>query len=201
MTPPEVESLQSRIRDRVRAEVAEAAVGLFLDRGFDETTVDEICAVAGLSRRSFFRYFQGKEDVVVSEFTAQAELGCAAYLARPSGEDMWLALRNSMIPLTDWVENDRARALALFRLVDASPVLRASYLSRVDRWRASLTAVISAEVGVVSDDGLRIDLISSASVGAYLAVTRAWVRSEGVDSMGALFDDAFAVLRPDVSLS
>ncbi len=201
MTPPEVESLQSRIRDRVRAEVAEAAVGLFLERGFDETTVDEICSVAGLSRRTFFRYFQGKEDVVVSEFTAQAELGCAAYLSRPAGGDEWLALRNSMTPLIRWVENDRARALALFRLVDTSPVLRASYLSRVDRWRASLTALISAEVGVASDGGLRIDLVSSASIGAYLAVTRAWVRSEGVDSMETLFDDAFAVLRPDLSLS
>ena len=68
------ESLQRRMKDRMLSEVAEMATQLFLAKGFDETTVDEICAAAGLSRRSFFRYFKTKEDIVISQLPVLSDI-------------------------------------------------------------------------------------------------------------------------------
>lgn len=183
----------------MRAEVAAAAVDLFLAKGFDETTVDEICAAAGLSRRSFFRYFRGKEDVVVSEFSALAEKGCRAFVARPADEDVWTALRRSMDPFIAWVDEDRHRAGALLRLVEQSPSLRASYLERVDKWRASLAGVLSVRLDAGTPHDLEIAVVAAACIGAHVAAARAWAVSDNAESPSATFDEAFAALAPNLA--
>ena len=57
-------SLQSRKRQLVRDAIYESAIDLFATKGFDETTVEELAEAAGISRRSFFRYFQSKDDLL-----------------------------------------------------------------------------------------------------------------------------------------
>src|SRR4051794_21550685 len=54
-------------RRAMRAQVSEMALDLFLDQGYEQTTIDDICAVAGISRSTFFRYFPSKEDVFASD--------------------------------------------------------------------------------------------------------------------------------------
>ena len=152
-----------------------------------------------MSRRTFFRHFKGKEDVVVWLFSTLAEDGCAAFVARPPAEDLWTSLRYSFDPFIDWASEDPDRALALLRMIDETPSLRASYLERADRWRGSLADVI-----VTSPHGppqgaltspLRAAVIAGAGIGAFLAGTRAWVVAPGATPIAAVFDDAFAALR------
>ena len=62
-----------RKRVTSRAELEQTAFALFAERGFEQTTVDEIAAAAGIGRRTFFRYFPSKNDVPWGAF--EAELG------------------------------------------------------------------------------------------------------------------------------
>ncbi len=64
--------LRSRTRENVRVQIAEVAFNVFAERGFDAVTATEVAEAAGISRASFFRYFESKEDAV---FVAQEELG------------------------------------------------------------------------------------------------------------------------------
>ena len=82
MTPPEGEAAPPAPADGAtrgrpaatsRQDVARAALDLFARQGYDDTTVDEIAAAVGISRRTFFRYYETKPDVVWGEF--DAELG------------------------------------------------------------------------------------------------------------------------------
>ena len=148
-----------------------------------------------MSRRSFFRYFRSKEDLVVSVFTELAEQGARTFIERPSSEGVWSALRRSMDPLVEWAERDRRRALALMRLIFESDSLRAGYLDRVDRWSASLASVMSARPGLDASASLDATVVATAGMGAYVAGARAWVSREGKDSLGLLFDQAFVALE------
>ena len=68
-----VETVRGRPASTTRQDVARVALDLFARHGYDDTTVDEIAAAVGISRRTFFRYFESKPDVVWGEF--DVELG------------------------------------------------------------------------------------------------------------------------------
>src|SRR6201995_1081997 len=103
--------LRSRTRENVRAQIAEVAFNVFAERGFDAVTATEVAQAAGVSRATFFRYFESKEDAV---FVAQEEMGAraAAVLAeRPPGEDAWTALRRALDVVVVTYERSPAEAL------------------------------------------------------------------------------------------
>ncbi|MDG4861081.1 TetR family transcriptional regulator, partial [Streptomyces sp. T-3] len=93
-------SLAQRKRQLVADELTEAALQLLVEKGFDAVTVDEIVAAAGVSKRTFFRYFASKEDVVV-QFLADMGTGMRGGLAdRPAKERPSVALRHAVdVPL------------------------------------------------------------------------------------------------------
>lgn len=187
-------SLHRRTKDRMRAEAAAVAIELFLAHGFDATTVDDLCAATGLSRRSFFRYFKAKEDIVLAHLGGVAKQGCDAFTERPEHEDAWTALRHSMDPFTgDTADPDRT--LALLRLVQSSPTLRAAHLDRLELWRASLATAIAHRAGRPAAD-LHASVLAAAALGAYTAAVRQWVDSNATMSLDSLLDQAFAVLEP-----
>ncbi|MFD4323617.1 TetR family transcriptional regulator [Nocardioides sp. NPDC058538] len=194
---PKAGTLQQRMKEQARREVATTAMALFVDNGFDATTVDQICAATGMSRRSFFRYFKGKEALVVSLLDGLAEAGSKVFIARPADEDVWTALRHCMDPFVDWSEENRARALEIIRLVEETPGLRAAYLATVDQWRASLAILISRRLGLSDEHRLYASVVSAASMGAFVAGGREWQSDGGEAALADVFDRAFAAMSPN----
>jgi AcrR family transcriptional regulator len=193
---PPVESLHQRTKDLMRAEVATTAIRLFLDRGFDETTVDDICAAAGLSRRSFFRYFPAKEDVVFNLVGRVIGQGCHHLVTAPPEEDIWSALRASMDTFADWIDTDPDHALALLKLIRSSANLRVSQLDHVDRWRTEAVGIIASRLGLDPDESLYPAVIASAGFGAFNAALTAWTTSNATLDLRSLLDESFAALTP-----
>src|SRR6201999_4006632 len=116
--------LRSRTRENVRVQIAEVAFNVFAERGFDAVTATEVAEAAGISRASFFRYFESKEDAV---FVAQEELGmkvAARLLERPAGEDAWTALRRALDAVSTYYRESPSHALARLRLIRSTPRLR-----------------------------------------------------------------------------
>ncbi|WP_338785161.1 TetR family transcriptional regulator [Streptomyces sp. DG1A-41] len=85
--------LRERMRATVHAEVVDVALRLFIEQGFDRTTVDQIAAESGLSRASLFRYFGTKEDMVLVGLEGTGRQIAEALAARPDDERPWEALR------------------------------------------------------------------------------------------------------------
>lgn len=191
-------SLHERVRSRVRVETAQTAIRLFLEQGYDTTTVEDICAEAGLSRRTFFRYFRAKDDVVLVLLDDLAETGCKTFVESPSGDGLWSSLRRSMDPVVSSVDDDPAGSRALFRLIDESPALRSGYLARLDEWRTSLGVVIAAQ-----DNGqlspLHVHVIAAAALGAFSAAGTNWASAVSSGSFATLVDEAFAAVAPTVA--
>src|ERR1700754_465232 len=122
--------LRSRTRENVRVQIAEVAFNVFAERGFDAVTATEVAEAAGISRASFFRYFESKEDAV---FVAQEEMGANiadALRERPAGEDAWTALRRALDAAVATYERSPEEALGRLRLIRTTPNLRAHQLER-----------------------------------------------------------------------
>ena len=188
-------SLHQRTKDRMRTEAAAIAFRVFLDRGFDDVTVDDLCAAMGLSRRSFFRYFKAKEDVVLAHLGDFAEKSCASFSSRPDQEELWPALRRSMDPFVHQARAHPARTLGLLRLIRDSPTLRAAHLDRIDRWRASLATVIAHRRGLENAD-LHATVLASAALGAFTAAVQQWAPNPDTTLLADLLDHAFAAITP-----
>src|SRR6266511_6463254 len=127
--------VRERTRRAVRDELAQLAKDLFVEKGYDETTIDDLAAAAGMSKRTFFRYFASKEELVMGKYEVLGEQLAEDLAARPAGELVWVSLRQVFGRVVDHVEND-ARAtesVAMENIVRDHPTLNASYLERVSR--------------------------------------------------------------------
>src|SRR3954454_23962679 len=85
--------VRERTRRAVRDELTQLAKELFVEKGYDETTIDHLAAAAGMSKRTFFRYFASKEELVVGKYEVLGEQLAEDLAARPDGEPLWESLR------------------------------------------------------------------------------------------------------------
>ena len=88
-----VTPIREQTRAVVRSLLARTALELFAAKGYDNTTVEEVAAAAGVSRRTLFNYFRNKEDLALSGLSEQGELIAARLAERPAEEDVWTSLR------------------------------------------------------------------------------------------------------------
>ncbi|GGO39475.1 TetR family transcriptional regulator [Streptomyces lasiicapitis] len=189
-------SLAERKRQLVADELTEAALQLLALKGFDGVTVDEIVTSAGVSKRTFFRYFASKEDVVV-QFLADMGTGmCAELAARPAGELPSEALRHTVwVPLGECAEHSD-RALRVVQLILRTPALNARFLERQARWRDDLAAELVGRLGLDAGAELYPRLAAGMALNAFDAVLHLWSGSDGAEDPAALTDRAFAVIAP-----
>ncbi|GAA4083358.1 MULTISPECIES: TetR family transcriptional regulator [Actinomadura] len=194
MTRAETTGLRERTRRAVRAELAELALGLFVEHGYERTTVEDIAAAAGLSKRSFFRYFPTKEDVLFGDVDELADQIADAIRERPAGEDPWTCLH---LVLRDWEGRIHAaqRELTGLRLIETTPALRARLHQKRDELRARIATALRERPGSTLD-AFTADLLTAAAGAALDAAAREWLRSDGTADRSALIAEAFAVLSP-----
>jgi len=140
-------ALQEKKREVVRQEIARAAWLLFADRGYEATTVDQIARAAGLGRRTFFRYFSSKEDVVVGTSDALADDFLAAFAGRSRDEAPIVSIQHALRSALEPRLADPREGRAILRLLRDSPTLRRAMLERHARMEERLAALVARRTG------------------------------------------------------
>jgi AcrR family transcriptional regulator len=193
MTDPP--SLAQRKRQLVRDELAEAAMRLLAQQGFGATTIEQIVAAAGVSRRTFFRYFESKEDVIVQALADTGDELCAELGARPAAEPAAAALHHTFAAFVHKITEHPEKTLRITQLVLGSPALLARYLERQAQWQADLAAVLSRRTGQ-DPAGLRPALAAGVALTAFYTALTRWAASDGTCELAELVDEAFDVVAP-----
>ncbi|MER5318894.1 TetR family transcriptional regulator [Streptosporangium roseum] len=189
-------SMAQRKRQLVSDELAGAALQLLALKGFDAVTIDEIATTAGVSKRTFFRYFASKEDVVV-QFLADMGTGIRAGLAaRPVEERPSVALMHAVRVSIDACADHSDRALRVVQLILRTPALLARFLERQAQWRDDLTAELARRLGLDPETDLYPRLAAGMALTAFDAALQRWSGSDGAEDPAGLLDRAFAVLAP-----
>ncbi|MEU1072680.1 MULTISPECIES: TetR family transcriptional regulator [unclassified Streptomyces] len=188
--------MAQRKRQLVSDELSEAALQLLALKGFDAVTIDEIAAAAGVSKRTFFRYFASKEDVVV-QFLADLGTGMRTTLAsRPPEERPSVALRHAVWVSMAACADHSDRALRVVQLILRTPALRARFLERQDQWREDLAGELARRLGLDPDTALYPRLAAGMALTAFDTVLQRWSGSDGSEDPAELTNRAFATIAP-----
>ena len=190
--------LPQRKRQLVRLEIARAAWLLFAGRGYEDTTVDEIARAAGISRRSFFRYFSSKEDVVVGTSDALAEDVLAAFARRPAAEPPLVAIERALRPAIETRLADADESRAIISLLRESRTLRRALLERHARLEERLALLIAKRTGADVRRDPTPALLAFLARALMDTAFNVWYDQRPRD-VGAMIDDLFRRLRTVVS--
>ena len=165
---------------------------LFVERGFDQTTVDDIAAAAGIGRRTFFRYFASKNDLPWGDFDFTLER-MRRFLAELPGD---VPLVEALgLAIVDFNRLDPAEA-PLFRqrmtLLLTVPTLIAHSTLRYAAWRQVVAEYVAGRRGVAADS-LEPQAIAWAFLGVSLSAYAHWLRDQEAD-LSALLLEAIRLL-------
>jgi AcrR family transcriptional regulator len=189
-----VEGLRERHRKRTAADLEEAALALFTKRGFDAVTIDDIAAAADVSRRTFFRYFASKEDVILSDHPRRLDELQAALDRRPPDEPALTALRHAILSLAGSFEEQRDHMLRRFRLVTTTPALEARSLCLQRNWESAVTAMLAERMGVDPAKDLRPGVVAATAMAAMRVATVNWLAGGGQGDLPAIVADSLDLL-------
>jgi AcrR family transcriptional regulator len=165
--------LRERKKRKTRGLIAETALGLFLERGFERVPVVEIARAAEVSEKTVFNYFPTKEDLVYWRLEAFEEELLETIRERAPGESILAAFGRFVLVrrglLAERDPDAVERLAALTRMITESPALLARERQIFERYTASLAALIRTETGADEDD-VRPQVAANALMGVHRAL-------------------------------
>lgn len=172
MTDPVVEGgRRERRRQDTRRALEDAALRRFAAEGYDATSVDAIAADAGVSARTFFRYFAGKGEVLdMGRSQRQAGLRDVVAEAQGSGLDL---VRAAVAALADGFADDRERVALRRRAAASSPVLRGRLFDTFASWEHTLATALA---GRGEGDA---ETLAAVGIAVFRTATARWLRDGG----------------------
>jgi AcrR family transcriptional regulator len=159
-------SLRDRKREQSRAATMQAAWRLFIERGYDHVTVNDICAAADIAPRTFHRYFASKEDVVAEPVRRMSRVVADAIAVAPPDAGDGDVLRDAMLALGRFVVDSRELLTALRIVAQRSHQLRPAHLGvRPDQEEEIASRLAARRPGAVVD--WRVRLLVACTTAAF----------------------------------
>jgi AcrR family transcriptional regulator len=173
---------RERHKASTRQALEDAALRRFAADGYDETSVDAIAADAGVSTRTFFRYFATKDEVLdMGRGERQAELRATVAAADATG---LAAVRLAMAALAEGFAGDRERVALRQRAAATSPVLRGRLFDTFASWERTLARELGGDAAAGT--------LAAAGLAVFRTAVARWV-DEGGD-LPALVQEGFDTL-------
>ena len=192
-------SRAGRRRSTTRHQIADVAIELFADRGFDEVSVDDVAEAAGIARRTLFRYYPSKNAIPWGEFDAHLqhlrELLAAVGPAVPIEQ----ALRDALLSFNTFDDSEVARHRLRMQVILRTPELQAYSLTMYAGWREVIAEFVAARCGAKAGD-LAPQTAAWTLLGVALSAYEHWLADQSVSLPQAL-GDAFDLVRPGLSLT
>ena len=187
--------LRERKKQRTREAIVEAALRLFEERGFDQTTIADIAEAADIAPRTFFGYFPSKEDVVFADFQDVFD-GLAARLSdRPEQETAIDAIREWIAGLLEEMDPADDRERCRKRVIGDSPALADHNRALMGRIEELLAENIARDLDDQPGD-VRPRMIAAAVIGALSALdVKSGEHAPTHEEAVAMVDEALRFLR------
>lgn len=180
---------------QTRARIAAAAFELFAAQGYDGTTVDAIAERAGIARRTFFRHFRSKDDVIFADHDTLLETVRQEIIDRSGLTPVAAICAGVRLVFHSYVTDPQV-SVQRYRLTRSVDALRDRELATVRRYERTFSRYVRERLvqdGAVAEAQvvLRADVIAATVVAAHNAVLREWLRAGGDYDPAADLESAF----------
>ncbi|WP_225094599.1 TetR/AcrR family transcriptional regulator [Streptomyces sp. CoH27] len=187
-------TLWDRTRQLAAQEILQTALRLFMQQGYDETTIAQIAREAGVSQRTLFRYFGTKEDLVAGSEERFVALLTETVRDQPVDVGVWEALRAAFKAALS-LHATPEEALERFRLVHHTDSLRAAYLGKRVRCQEALMPLLEARMTPSGTDRGQARAIVATAFACFDAATATWLEDNGQGDILDLYDRGLAAVR------
>ena len=174
-----------------RGRLAQAALDLYVERGFDQTTVAEIAERAGLTERTFFRHYADKREVLFEGSAVLQQLMVDAVATAPESASPMEAAAAALDPIAEMFDERRDFSRRRNSVISANPELKERELIKL----ATLTEAIAAtlhERGVAEPAA---SLAAQATIGVFHVSFQRWVAPGETRNLAELMHESLAELK------
>ena len=185
----------SRWKPDAAGRLVKAAITLFDERGYEATTVTEIAAAADLTKRTFFRYFADKREVLFAGTAEMQDLWVTAVRNAPPQDGAMTAVDRGLDAVAELFIKRHALARIRARIIAANPELQERELIKLARLADALAEALR-ERGVRDPDAA---LAAQTGVTVFHSAFGRWVGQDDPKAMRRLMDESLADLRAVVA--
>jgi len=186
------------VRERKRREtlsrITDAGVCLFIEKGFDGATVDEIAAAAGISRRTFFHYFDSKDDILLSLQSNVGELFAAEVRRAPPGDSPFELVRDAALRICASIPDDDM--LAIDRLMRGSASVQARKQASYRQQEEALFLALRERWPQPARE-TRLRVLAMIAVGATRLASEMFNQESGARPFDEVLRSAFAAVTAE----
>jgi mycofactocin system transcriptional regulator len=179
-------------RENTRARIEQAALDLFSRLSFEDVTADEVADAAGISRRTFFRYFATKADAVWGDFTAHVARLERLLAAADDGRPVLGSICAAYVEVNDYPAAELPLLRQRLRLILGEPALQAHAQVRYSEVDRVVAAHVARHTGVAPET-LVPRLVATSTRAAATTAFEVWL-ADGRLSLPRALHDAFAEL-------
>lgn len=158
-----------------RAEIERAAFALFDEHGFDKTTLDAVSAAVGITKRTFFRYFESKNDIPWGRFELHITQMRERLRRAPVTQPIHVTINDAIRHFNDYEPDEMAQLRRRLELIAITPTLQASSALRHESWRLVVSEFVADRLHVDIDDHVP-NLVGRLSLSTMLAAYDEWLR-------------------------
>ncbi|MDA8522426.1 TetR/AcrR family transcriptional regulator [Acidovorax sp. NCPPB 4044] len=197
--PPNEDLPQDGLRERKRRDtlqrIAQTGLDLFVSKGYEHTTLDDIAAAAGISRRTFFHYFKSKDEILLAWQAGLVDSVRVAVLEEPTTQSPLDALCAALLKMA--LQYDTPTAAVIARLVRSSDLLRAANQAKFVRLEnAAFEALCHLWPQRARRERLR--MVAMVGLGAFRVAIDEWADQGAKGSLHRHIAKAFASLRSEL---
>jgi TetR/AcrR family transcriptional regulator, regulator of mycofactocin system len=174
-----------------RTELEHVALTLFLDRGFASTTVKDIARAAGISPRTFFRYYASKNDVAWGDFDEHLARFQAHFDAVPSTVPIPAALRECILAFNDFSDNELPWLRQRMNLLLRVPALQAHSVLRYAAWCDIVATFVARRTGCRAE-ALLPQVAARCALATAVAAYERWLEGDGTP-LREVLDEALTI--------
>ncbi|WP_237572944.1 TetR/AcrR family transcriptional regulator [Mycolicibacterium lacusdiani] len=187
----ENEDGKARNKRATRQALRKAVLELGLERGLADVSVSEITSLAGVSTRTFFNYFDTKEDAALIELFEIDPEELAAFAARGSGADAWPDLSAMFAADADRAHREGQDLPRYMTLHARHPLLAARQTAHFSTFLTALADAIALRVGGSTRTRMRSDLMAGSCITAVRVGLEHWARDGARRPPGRYVHKAF----------